>query len=149
MIEIKHPCMNTYLFLLFVCFISATLIPFSSEIVFASFVWMGHSPVLAILIASLGNCAGVTVNYLLGRYGTGWFVERFFKLDPARLNEFSLKQKKYGIWFLLASWLPVIGDPITLYAGVVRIPFLRFALWAYSTRTVRYVILYFIVVGLK
>ena len=141
--------MNAYLLLLFVCFVSATIVPFSSEIVFASFVWMGHSPAMAILIASIGNCAGVTLNYIIGRFGTRWLIERVFKFDQNRLKEYSAHQEKYGTWILLASWLPVVGDPITLYAGIVRMHFAKFALIAFSTRIARYIVLYYIVVAIK
>lgn len=140
--------MSAYLLLLVICFVSATIVPFSSELVFASFIWMGYAPAKVILIASLGNCAGVSLNYLLGKYATRWFVERVLKFDQARLKEYSTSQRKYGTWFLLASWLPVIGDPITLYAGIVRIPYVKFAMLAYSTRIIRYIVLYYIVVGL-
>lgn len=140
--------MEMYLALTVTCFVSATIIPLSSEIIFFSAIYLGYDPWTCILLASLGNCAGVTFNYYLGSASAKWLAGRFVKFDQERLQKYALQHKRYGIVFLFASWLPVIGDPITIYAGIIRWPFAQFAAIAYSTRSVRYVVLYYLIAGM-
>ncbi len=135
-----------YVTLFFTALISATIVPLSSEVIFATVIALGYDPVLTIVVAGVGNCLGVTTNYVLGLTGIAWLIERWFKFDRARLETFAQNHRRYGMWFMLASWLPVIGDPITIYAGIVRYPFWKFAAYVYSTRIARYVVIYFIIV---
>ncbi len=139
--------MEMYAALLLTSFVSATIIPLSSEVIFVTAIYLGYDPWSCIALVSVGNCAGVTFNYWVGSYGGKWLTERFARFDQGQLEDFARKHKRYGIAFLLASWLPVIGDPITIYAGTVRWPFAQFAAIVYATRSLRYVVIYYLIAG--
>jgi membrane protein YqaA with SNARE-associated domain len=48
---------------------------------------------------------------------------------------------RYGKWSLLFSWLPIIGDPLTVVAGVMREPFLSFVVLVAIGKVGRYTLL--------
>ena len=78
---------------------------------------------LIVAVATVGNTLGSVVNWLIGR-GIAHFRERpWFPLGPERYEAASRHFARYGIWSLLLAWLPVIGDPITLVAGALGVPF--------------------------
>jgi len=137
--------MEMYLALLVTSFVAATIVPLSSEVIFVAAIHFGYSPWLCIALAGLGNCAGTALNYIGGRYGGTYLVERWLKFDQQRLETYARKHKHYGVVFLLASWLPIVGDPITIYAGLVRWPFAQFAGIVFSTRVLRYVLIYWLI----
>lgn len=104
-------------------FIAATLFPASSEAALAGLVASGaYDPWLLIGVASLGNILGASVNWALGR----WAAESRWVRGNRHLTRAGLYFQRYGRWSLLFSWLPVIGDPLTLAAGLARLPFLAF-----------------------
>ena len=129
--------------LMLVSALAATLVPLSSEAALVAAVSAGMNPTEALIWASLGNCAGVTVNYGLGRWGRAQIVER--RLQGKWAQRTLQWMERHGWPTLLLSWLPFVGDPLTLVAGLSKIPFPLFALLAYGTRVVRYWALLFFV----
>ena len=104
-------------------FIAATLFPASSEAALAGLVASGaYDPWLLIGVASLGNILGASANWGLGR----WAAESRWVRGNRHLTRAGSYFQRYGRWSLLFSWLPVIGDPLTLAAGLARLPFLAF-----------------------
>jgi membrane protein YqaA with SNARE-associated domain len=93
----------------------------------------------ALIYASIGNCAAVAFNYWLGRLGSEAAHRRALKSKWAKKALDYLEN--HGLWALLLSWLPVIGDPLTIVGGVIRMNFLYFALITFSLRILRYIIL--------
>ena len=130
-----------YISLFFVSLLSATMIPISSEAALLGALALGYEPVLLLVVASFGNCIGVTINYFLGLYGVTYFIEKVCKFDQAKLDKYHTKFKKYNYLFLLASWLPLIGDPITVYLGIIKCNFAKFSLFVYSMRVIRYIVI--------
>ncbi len=122
--------------LFFSAFLAATLLPFSSEAALAAALAAGMDGTTALLSASAGNVLAVVVNYALGY----WLYEKIHaKLEKSRTGRKSLEWgHRYGYGALLLSWLPVIGDPITLVAGLVRLNFWGFVLIAGGLRVLRY-----------
>lgn len=133
-----------YISLFFAALLAATILPFSSEIIFASSIALGYDPLLCIIIASLGNCTGVTINYLIGIRGINYFLNKL-NFNEEKRQYYHSKFIKYDKYLLLAAWLPIIGDPITIYAGIVRVRFVHFALIVYTARILRYIALYYLV----
>lgn len=80
-------------------------------------------------MASLGNVGGSAVNWLLGRGIERFRDRRWFPAGPSALERAQRWYRRYGKWSLLASWVPVIGDPLTVIAGVLREPFPAFGIW--------------------
>ncbi len=131
-----------YLALFFMAFVGATLIPLSSEASLTGTLSLGYNPYLCIIVASLGNCCGAGFNYICGRKGVTWIVYNLFKFDKKKINKYNKKFLAHNYLFLLASWLPFVGDPITVYLGIVRTPFAKFALYVFGARTIRYIVVY-------
>ena len=114
-----------YTGLFLTAFLAATLVPLSSEAVLAAMISAkGFDLALLIGIATAGNTLGACVNWLLGRYCLRWRDRRWFPVGPEALDRASRWVGRYGVWALLLSWLPVVGDPLTFAAGVlgVRVP---------------------------
>ena len=120
-------------------FLAATILPFSSEAAFYLAI-TNEMPILnAMLSASSGNILAIILNYYLGYF---LYEKTKTKLFTSKLGKKSfLLGYKYGYWVLLLSWLPLIGDPLTLIAGLVRLKFVWFVLIAGSLRILRYYIL--------
>lgn len=123
-------------------FLAATLIPAQSEAVLASLLATKHySPTLLILIAGAGNVLGSVANWLLGRGIERYRDARWFPVSAKSLERAGRWYRRYGWWSLLASWLPIVGDPLTLTAGIMREPFPRFLLVVTIAKFGRYIVL--------
>lgn len=83
---------------------------------------IGPAPALLLLVASAGNTAGSVVNWALGRSVERYRHRRWFPPDAAAPAQGWYR--RYGRRSLLLSRVPVVGDPLTVVAGVVREPFL-------------------------
>jgi len=122
--------------------VAATILPMQSEAVFVAYLIAEAAPALALLtVASLGNTLGAVVNWLLGRGLERFKGRRWFPVGPQALARAQAWYARWGRWSLLLSWMPVIGDPITVAAGVMREPFWRFLLLVGLAKTGRYLVL--------
>ncbi len=134
--------LSAYGLLLVSAFLSATLLPGSSEAVLVGLLAAGTGqPAILIAVATLGNVAGSVVNY-----GMGWFAQRFkdrpwFPLSDATNARAQRWFARYGVWSLLLAWVPVVGDPLTLIAGIMRVSFWRFLLLVSTGKLLRYALL--------
>ena len=117
-------------------FLAATILPFSSEVAFLAALSSEMPVNTALFYASSGNILAIILNYFLGF----WLYEKTkAKLLSSKIGDKTYKWgHKYGYFALLLSWLPLIGDPITLVAGLVRLNFIWFVIIAGSLRFVRY-----------
>jgi len=90
----------------------------------------------ALVVASSGNILAIILNYYLGF----WLYEKTkTKLLKSKVgNKAYLYGHKWGYGALLLSWLPIIGDPLTLVAGLVRLKFVWFVIIAGILRIARY-----------
>jgi membrane protein YqaA with SNARE-associated domain len=79
-------------------------------------------PWLLILTATAGNVLGSLLNWLMGRYLHGYRDRRWFPVSQAGLSRAERVFKRWGVWMLLLSWVPIIGDPLTLVSGLLRVP---------------------------
>lgn len=123
-------------------FLAATILPFSSEAMLLAMAVGGEFATLWLLLfASAGNVLGAVVNWLLGRVCLHWRSRRWFPFPPDRLARATEWFNRFGVWSLLLAWVPVIGDPLTLVAGLLRVPFWLFLLLVGLAKTGRYAIL--------
>jgi membrane protein YqaA with SNARE-associated domain len=133
---------ESYLGLFLTAFLAATIVPFSSEALLVGMQVSGSFPVAGLLLAaSLGNTLGAVANWALGRFCLHWQDRKWFPVKRRELDRAGAWFNKYGIWSLLLAWVPVIGDPITLAAGVLKTRFLPFLLLVAISKTGRYVVL--------
>jgi len=128
------------LFSLFIAaFLAATILPFSSEAAFVAALLNGVPPYQALFAASSGNILAIVLNYYLGYF---LYEHSKKKLLHSKIGKKALKfGHKYGYLALLLSWLPLIGDPLTIVAGLVRLNFFYFLLIAGALRVLRYYLL--------
>jgi membrane protein YqaA with SNARE-associated domain len=127
---------------------AATILPLQSEAAFAGLMLSGAYPLWALLlVASTGNIAGSAVNWLMGRGVERLRDRRWFPVGPQALARAQHWYRRYGKWSLLLSWVPVIGDPLTVAAGVMREPFPVFLALVAVAKTGRYLVLAALVSG--
>lgn len=124
-------------------FAAATVLPLQSEAVLLALLAKGHHSASALLFfASLGNILGACVNWYLGLKIEHYKDKKWFPLSAQQMNRAQLSYQKYGYWTLLLSWVPIIGDPITLIAGLLKENFARFLLLVSLAKVGRYLFLY-------
>lgn len=104
-------------------FLAATILPFSSEAVLAAQLKAGlASPALLLTSATIGNVGGSAFNWWIGRFARQLQSRRWFPFTQDSIDRASARFQRYGAWSLLFAWLPVVGDPLTFIAGVLRVP---------------------------
>lgn len=127
--------------------VAATIFPGQSEALLAGLLLAGHPPALLLAVASAGNILGSVINWLLGRGLERFRDRRWFPAGPQALARARTWYAKYGKWSLLLSWAPIVGDPLTIVAGVMREPFWVFLLLVSLAKIGRYLVLAVIVLS--
>ncbi|MBI2255819.1 MAG: DedA family protein [Proteobacteria bacterium] len=132
----------SYLTLFLTAFGAATILPGFSEVTFATLLLQSPQdwPVL-LIVATAGNTLGGIANWVLGRFLLHWQDRKWFPVSRKHLAQASRLFQKYGYPLLLLSWLPIIGDPITLAAGVLRARFLPSLILILIGKAARYGVL--------
>lgn len=125
--------------------LASTILPFSSEVVLLTLHNNGLSPVVLLFVASLGNVLGSLINYAVGyRYGKV-VATRWLRLKESAFTRAQNTFTRWGQWSLFLCWVPIVGDPITLVAGVLRSNFIFFFCSVALSKTARYaLLLYFL-----
>lgn len=140
--------LSVYAGLFFVALLSASILPLQSEAVLVGLLLSENHPVwLLLTVASVGNVLGSLLNWYLGKYLQHFQHRRWFPVKPERLDQASRWYQKYGKWSLLLSWVPIIGDPLTVMAGILREPVLPFLLLVTVAKASRYLVLAWITLG--
>jgi membrane protein YqaA with SNARE-associated domain len=129
-----------YLILFASAFISATLFPFGSEALLVYDIQAGYNIYLLLLFATIGNTLGSSVNYFLGLKGEE-YIEKKSLVKKKYIDKTKLYFDKYGAFSLMFSWLPIIGDPITFIAGVLKYDFKKFIFIVLLAKFLRYMFL--------
>lgn len=129
-----------YLSLAFSAFISATLLPFGSELVLAGLLTQGYPASLLWGIATVFNTLGSVLNWYLGRQLLLFQHKSWFMFKPTQIEQASTQFQRWGLPSLLLAWLPVIGDPLTLVAGMLRVRLFWFVLLVGFGKGVRYAV---------
>jgi membrane protein YqaA with SNARE-associated domain len=122
-----------------VSLLAATILPIQSEFGLLGLLYTQHYPWwLLVIVASFGNTLGSVINWLLGRYIAYFEDSRWFPVKRESVAWVEAWYRRYGHWSLLLSWVPVIGDPLTVIAGVLREPLPTFVLMVAVAKTARY-----------
>ncbi|MGV8859710.1 MAG: YqaA family protein [Pseudomonas sp.] len=134
--------LTSYFGLFMAAFGAATLLPLQSEAVLVGMLILErYSTELLFAVATLGNVLGSAVNWYLGRSVERFRNKRWFPVSQNTLENAQRSYLRYGHWTLLLSWVPVIGDPLTLVAGVMREPLWRFLMIVTLAKGTRYLVL--------
>lgn len=119
-----------------------------SEAVLVGLLALGaHSTVALIVVATVGNVLGSIINWYLGRYILRFKNKRWFPSSEQQLERAQNWYRRYGRWSLLASWLPIVGDPLTVVAGVMKEPIGPFIILVTIAKGTRYIVLAAIVLS--
>jgi len=133
---------SVYTGLFMAALLAATILPMQSEAVLAGLLLTGDYPVAWLLVvASCGNVLGAAINWWLGRCLERFRHHPWFPVREHRLVQAQRWYQHYGKWSLLLCWMPIIGDPLTVVAGVMREPLPVFLLIAGSAKIIRYLVL--------
>jgi membrane protein YqaA with SNARE-associated domain len=127
-----------YLTLFFIALISGSLFPLGSEGVLIYDLKQGYNPFLLLLFATIGNTLGAVINYYLGLKGEEYLEKKGY-LNASKLQNAKDRFKRYGAYALLLSPLPIVGDPITFIAGVLKYNFKKFLLIVFFAKAIRYI----------
>jgi membrane protein YqaA with SNARE-associated domain len=137
-----------YLGLFVLALLAATLLPMQSEAGLVALLLTDSYNITGLLLAAIaGNTLGSCINWWLGRSLNRFQTRRWFPASPAQLQRAQHWYQRYGRWTLLLSWLPIVGDPLTLVAGVMREPLPSFLLLVLVAKSARYLLLALIVLA--
>lgn len=125
--------------LFFSSVIAATLFPLGSEVLLITLLTQGNNAAILWLVATLGNTLGSVINYALGFWASDYINKKY--QDTKSWHQAQRAYNHYGSWSLLFAWLPIIGDPITLIAGLARTRFSLFIVLVLIGKGSRYAIL--------
>jgi membrane protein YqaA with SNARE-associated domain len=124
-------------------FLAATVVPFSSEVVFSAMVFGGLDAWTCVLVATLGNWIGGMTCYYLGLLGKMEWIEKYLGVKKEKIDKFTDKIHKHGDWIAFFSFLPGVGDIIAVASGFFRCnvwivtvsmlagKFARYVVWMY------------------
>ena len=135
-----------YLSLFAVSFLAATILPFSSELTLAGLIATSdYDNLLLLILASFGNVLGSVVNWALGSYSRNLTTKKWFPFKETQIERSSKWFKKFGKWSLLFAWVPVLGDPLTLVSGILRVKFIDFIILVAIGKVSRYLIVFYLI----
>ena len=135
-----------YLSLFFISFLSATILPLSSELTLAGLITTSnYDNVLLLIVASFGNVLGSAVNWVLGFYSRNLTIKKWFPFKETQIERSSKWFNKFGKWSLLFAWVPILGDPLTLVAGLLRVRFLDFIILVAIGKVSRYLLVFYLI----
>lgn len=121
-----------------VSFLAATLLPLGSEWLLIAMVLQQFNPVSAVTVATAGNYLGALSTYIIGMVGSGFLVRKLLRITADQQARAERFYQRYGSWSLLLSWVPVVGDPLCLVGGILKVPFARFSLLVLAGKAARY-----------
>ena len=134
-----------YLSLFVISFLAATILPFSSELTLAGLIaTSSYDNLLLLIVASFGNILGSVVNWILGFYSRNLSKKKWFPFKDEQIEKSSKWFNKFGRWSLLFAWVPIIGDPLTLAAGLLRVKFIEFLILVTIGKVSRYLVIFYL-----
>ncbi len=128
-----------YLGLFLASFLAATVVPFSSEVIFSAMVFSGLDPWTCVWVATLGNWLGGMTSYYVGLLGKIEWIEKYFHIKKEKMESYTIWIQKYGDWFAFFSFVPFIGDVIAVATGFFRCKWWKVAISMLLGKFARYV----------
>lgn len=121
-------------------FFAATILPLGSEVVLVALLLSDFNPIEVVTIATLGNVLGSVVNYAIGFFGSAFLIHRVLKISDETFQQTQRRFQRWGTASLLLAWVPIIGDPLTVIAGVLRVNIWLFLLLVTLGKLGRYIV---------
>jgi len=121
-------------------FLASTLVPLGSEWLLVLMLANGYEPLATVATATAGNYLGAVTTWLIGMYGGRWLIEKVLRISPEQEERARGHYRRNGAFTLLFFWLPVIGDPLCMAGGMMRINFGLFSALVASGKLLRYAV---------
>jgi membrane protein YqaA with SNARE-associated domain len=128
--------------------LASTLVPFGSEWLLIALISQEVNITHAVAAATAGNFLGACITYWIGLAGSAYLIKKIFKINSESIERAHKLFTRYGSWSLLFSWLPIIGDPLCLISGSLRLNFGWFCLLVFSGKLARYLVVAMITEGI-
>lgn len=125
----------------FSAFLAATILPLSSELVLGYLLSHGSDASALVAVATFGNVLGALLNYVMGGIGSRFVVEKILRISEGEMEKAIRRFRTHGAMCLLLAWVPVIGDPLTLAAGVLKVDLRVFLILVTIGKCGRYIVL--------
>lgn len=132
-----------YFGLFLICFLSATILPLASEAVLLAFLAYSFDPISCLIVATIGNTLGGMTNYFLGMLGKTKTLKKIIT-DEVKFQKITSRIEKHGVWLGLITWLPFIGDPLTIFLGYFRVKFVPLFILSFLAKGLRYYVIIFL-----
>lgn len=126
-------------------FLAATVLPLSSEIVLSGLLLSGLSPITLVTTATTGNVLGSLANYAFGYWASLFVLKKWLRMSEDDFVRAEQRFIKYGMFSLCFAWVPIIGDPLTVMAGVLRVRLQWFLVLVAAGKLLRYVVISYMV----
>ncbi|MFR9523474.1 MAG: YqaA family protein [Rikenellaceae bacterium] len=120
-------------------FLASTVMPFSSDALLIASLLAGGDVRLVLVYATVGNFLGGLTSYYIGYLGRWEWIERFLHISPQKLELQSAVIKRYGSLIALMSWVPIIGDVVTVALGFYRVNFITSSIYMFIGRAARFI----------
>ena len=130
-----------YFGLFVISFLASSLLPLASEIFVLAMPPLGYNLWLIGIVATAGNFLGSSLNYYIGLRGADFVLGRYVKIDPKSWQRAENFYQRWGSVALFFSWVPFIGDPLTVVAGAFQIHWQTFTFWVLLGKSLRYLVL--------
>ena len=101
-------------------FLAATVLPFSSDVLYLAILAATKDPAGCLLVGTLGNWLGSVLTYWIGWAGRWEWIEKWLKVKPETLEKQKRYIDRYGVWLALICWIPVIGDIVAIALGFYK-----------------------------
>ena len=128
-------------------FLASSLLPVGSEWLLVLMLLKGNDPFSTVSVATVGNYLGSCTTWAIGIWGGPLLIRRVLRIDPATEEAAVRFYRRYGVWSLLLSWMPIIGDPLCLAGGILKVDFTRFSLLVFTGKLVRYAVVAWLTLG--
>lgn len=133
-----------YIGLFVAALLAATILPLSSEVVLAALLASGWPPITLVAVATAGNVLGSLINYALGYWASQSLIKKWLRLSEADFARAEQRFKTFGTLSLCFAWVPLIGDPLTVLAGILRVRLLWFVLLVTLGKCLRYIVISYV-----
>ena len=127
-----------YFTLFMLSFLASTLVPIGSEWFLMAIVTKGYDPVLSLMVATVGNTLGACTTYVIGLCGGPFFIGKILRMSDKSIQRAERFYAQYGLWSLLFSWVPLVGDPLCLVGGILRVRLVPFSVLVLVGKLARY-----------
>tara|TARA_R110002072_G_scaffold92118_2_gene205176 strand:- start:761 stop:1189 length:429 start_codon:yes stop_codon:yes gene_type:complete len=133
--------MTEYILLFLTALAAASVIPISSEVLLLALLNAELNPMALWLTATLGNTLGAVINWFIGSKISDHADAPWVPVSRANIERASRWFNRYGVWSLLLSWLPLVGDALTFFSGIMRVRFALFLILVAIGKGARYAVL--------